>query len=118
MLSVQHIQTPEVDLLELIGVISEITGVPSTQITSRCKLQEACTARQIAFKFLYDKKQPAQSIGKRFGRTHGAVLSGIRRLNLDMKQDFRVANKYERVKARIELTDPLEVLRIAHEGRG
>lgn len=100
----------EINVGELVAVISEVTGVPSSRIMSRCKLQEACTARNIAYTFLYDKKLAAQTIGKHFGRTHGAVLSGVRRLKLDMEQDFRVFEKFTQVQKRVQNPEEANIL--------
>lgn len=109
---------PELNVGSLIAAISEVTGVTSDQITSRCKLSSACEARNIAWTILYDRKLTTNEIGKHFHRTHGAVHYGIRRIKLDMERDFRVMNKVQRVKQLIDLSDPIDVLRIAHEGRG
>lgn len=114
MLSANQITT-EINVGHLVAVVSEVTGVPSNQITSRCKLHEACTARNIAWKILYEGKQPAQKIGLSFDRTHGAVLSGIRRINLDMKQDFRVFEKVIEVQKRIQTPEESKPLMLIAE---
>ncbi len=118
MLSANKIQPEVVNLDTLATTIHEVTGVARGQLTSRCKDRDVCDARHIAFHILYGRRYTLAEIGKSFGRTQGSVQNGLKRIRLDMERDFRVRVRVERVNQLIDLSDPLDVLRIAYEGRG
>lgn len=64
---------------DIMYAVSESTGVPIEQISSKCRTKQLCTARFIAYYFLYFQGgMTLVEIGKKLHRTHASVLHGIR----------------------------------------